>query len=418
MSLIGWPLMVLSTIVALIAPVLAVLLWKRAHIVARFAMVLACQVLAVTATGIALNNYGYFYGTWGELLGQQPQVQAEPLNTNSKVPLGTRISSEVSLVRPNAPKSNPSWAVSGRFVRVNITGASTGLHETALVYLPPQYYQKAYAHTNFPAVEEFTGYPAAPRMLHRLGQYANALKYQIVNGQAKPMILIASTPSPLFPRDTECTDIPGGPQVLSFFAQDVPQAMQSAFRVSPDRWGALGDSTGGYCATKLAMNYPTIFTTAVSMSGYYNAISDNTTGDLWGGSQPIENGNDLVWRLQHLPPPPITLLATMGSDETGREGVANMDAFLSQVKAPMRAYRWVIPGGAHNFVTWHSELPRVFNFLSTTLYAKAPTQQPINMGNGNPGNNNPGLPGSTSNTALRVHSWTSPSSSSGYQPRA
>lgn len=48
-------------------------------------------------------------------------------------------------------------------------------------------------------------------------------------------------------------------------------------------------------------------------------------------SKPIENGN-----------------------EAGREGVANRDAFLSQVKVPMWAYRWVVPGGAHNFITWHS----------------------------------------------------------------
>jgi len=376
MSLIGWPLMATSALVAIIAPFLTVFAWKKTNSALRLAMVAACQILAILATGIALNNYGYFYGSWGELVGIAPRGEVSTFASTSKVPLDTRITSTLRPLRTVSGASAPGAANSGRMMTVRISGASTGLTERALVYLPPQYFQRRYAKTNFPAVEEFTGYPSAPRKLHRLGQYASALNQQVLLGHAKPMILIASTPSPLFPRDTECTDIPGGPQVLQFFAQDVPQAMQSAFRIAPDRWGAMGDSTGGYCATKLAMNYPTTFNTAVSLSGYYNTLSDSTTGDLWDNSSQIRNNNDLTWRLQHLPAPPITLLATMGSLEQGKEGVANLDEFLAQVKAPMRAYRWIVPGGAHNFQTWHGELPRVFNFLSRALYSKPAHPKP------------------------------------------
>ena len=46
-------------------------------------------------------------------------------------------------------------------------GAQRAVRARALVYLPPQYFQKAYARTLFPAVEVMTGYPgidAGPRL--------------------------------------------------------------------------------------------------------------------------------------------------------------------------------------------------------------------------------------------------------------
>src|SRR5690349_12711630 len=39
-------------------------------------------------------------------------------------------------------------------------------------------------------------------------------------------------------------------------------------------------------------------------------LRDNTTGELWGGSRVLKNLNNLEWRLRHLPPPPVSILAT------------------------------------------------------------------------------------------------------------
>ena len=86
------------------------------------------------------------------------------------------------------------------------------------------------------------------------------------------MVLVMMRPSVTFPRDTECTDVPAGPQALTFFAQDVPMAISKAYRVQPNGWGTIGDSTGGYCSTKITMLYPAIFHAAVSLSGYYYTL--------------------------------------------------------------------------------------------------------------------------------------------------
>ena len=44
-------------------------------------------------------------------------------------------------------------------------------------------------------------------------------------------------------------------QAETFFAQDIPTAASEAYRVAaqPSGWALMGDSTGGYCAAKLAI---------------------------------------------------------------------------------------------------------------------------------------------------------------------
>lgn len=368
MSLIGTPLLVLGILVAVALPVAVVVTWKRIRFVAvRVVAVVLCQLTALFAAGLALNDYGYFYGSWGELLGQQAPLGSASASFAVKQPLGHRVTSQLSVEGMAVHSVSPVWGRTGRVMHVQITGATTGLSEQAVVYLPPEYFQAKYAHTTFPAVEEFTGYPAAKNLLGRLSHYAGFLRRDIRSGRSKPMILVAANSSPLFPRDTECTDVPGGPQVLTFFAQDVTSAMQDNFRVRTGDWGTLGDSTGGYCATKVAMDYPTTFPAAVSLSGYYHAVQDSTTGDLYAGSSVVRDLNDLDWRLQHMPPPPISVLATIGADEFGSEGVAATDQFASLAHAPMRVYKWVVKGGAHNFSTWRREMPACFHFLSAAL---------------------------------------------------
>lgn len=49
----------------------------------------------------------------------------------------------------------------------------------------------------------------------------------------------------------------------------------------PGSWGVVGDSTGGYCALKLAMHHPRIYAAGAGLSPYCAAPSDPTTGDLF-----------------------------------------------------------------------------------------------------------------------------------------
>jgi S-formylglutathione hydrolase FrmB len=145
--------------------------------------------------------------------------------------------------------------------------------------------------------------------------------------------------------------------------------VESGLRVQQGAWGVVGDSTGGYCATKIAMTHDAEFRAAVSLSGYYFALHDVTTGNLWGGSRTLRHLNSPQWMLAHRPAPPVSLFVTIGKQETKREGYPDTMKFLSLVKPPMRVTALIEPHGGHNFRTWDAELPTALHWLSNRLSA-------------------------------------------------
>jgi Putative esterase len=369
MSLIGSPLLLLTGAVALILPLVV---WQRARRrttsggVSLVGLVVAAQVAALLFGAVALNDYGYFYGSWGELFGSARigRITTAPAQAPTHRPAVTAVR-----VLPGRTSSPERWRRHGRIVRVEVSGGLTGLRNQALVYLPPEYFRRSWAGRRFPGVEVFTGYPSTDLSLVKVLHFSSILAHDLRAGRAGPMVLVMTTPSPAFPRDTECTDVPAGPQVLTYYAEDVPRAIASTFRVRASHWGAMGVSTGGYCAAKLAMTSPWQFPAAASLSGYYNALQDVTTGDLWGGSAQLRDMNDLDWRLEHLPAPPVSLLVTTGTGEGGKEGYAQTARFLRLARPPMRVFSMVAQGGAHNYRTWNTEIPAVLGWMSRRLGA-------------------------------------------------
>jgi S-formylglutathione hydrolase FrmB len=258
-----------------------------------------------------------------------------------------------------------------------MTGARTGITvRDDYVYLPPQYFQRAYARARFPVVLALTGYPGTSEsMITRLGLPAEAARL-VAGRRLPPAIVVMMNSAPAMPRDTECTNVPAGPQVETFFAQDVPSLIERHFRAEPGPagWSVLGYSTGGYCAAKLAMLNPYQFATAVSMAGYYVAVRDGTTGSLYGGSLGYRHENDPDWRLRHLPAPPVSVLVT--SSRSGETSYPGTLEFLRLVRPPMRAYSLFLPQGGHNFRTWARELPQCLEWLGARLAPPARQSPP------------------------------------------
>ena len=264
-----------------------------------------------------------------------------------------------------APASQ--WASRGRLEAFTLQGVRTGLSNPALVWLPPQYFQPAYRNTQFPAAVVMTGYPGMTTNLVARMHYPDMLLKEINAHRAKPMVLVMMRPTVAAPRDTECTDVPGGPQALTYLTQDVPSAVEQLARVRPTGWAAIGDSTGGYCATKMALIRSDVFTAAVSFSGYYHTLKDGTTGDLWGGSRVLRDLNNPEWLVSHQPQPPVSLFLTIGTAERGPNGVADTRRFAALVHAPLTARVTYVPGGGHNFGAWGSLMPGALDWVTNRL---------------------------------------------------
>ncbi len=379
MRLLGTPLIITLATATLLLPALAVRLWSRvrgpgpARVAARLGLVAASQLAAILLVAAAANDYGYFYGSWTGLWGGVAQaVTGAPAGPVVIDPAG-RAGADPAVpgrirVIPDPGFSTPAqWATRGRLESVQIRGPITALHTAGHIYLPPQYFQHRYAHARFPAVEVFTGYPGSNRQLVKKLKYPRLFLRDLHHHRAGPLVLVMMRPSVVFPRDTECTDVPGGPQVQTFFAQDVPWEVTHGYRVLPDGWGAIGDSTGGYCSAKITMMNPYVFHAAVSLSGYFTTLHDSTTGDLWHGSSVVRDLNDLDWRLRNLPAPPVSLLVTTSRDERGPLGIANSRRFVALARPPLRVSTIVEPHGGHNFTTWLPEIPKALGWLSARL---------------------------------------------------
>jgi len=375
----GRPLVVLLALCTITFPVLLLFLWPRLRRrvlgrLGRLGLVVASQLSAVLLVAVLLNDYGYFYGSWGELFSGAAQAAAINSSGNGGDPSVAWTPGQppgsVTGEHPLPAYRNPSvWRARGRLEVMHIEGASSQLGEKAYVYLPPEYF--THPHEHLASVLVLTGYPGVGLQQTVRLKYPTVLRKDVRQHVARPVILVMMRPAVTFPRDTECTDVPGGPQALTFFSQDVPEAIDAHFRTLPE-WGAAGDSTGGYCAAKLAMTNPDRFRAAVSFSGYFTTIKDNTTGDLWGGSATVRNLNDLDWRLQHQPAPDVSLLVMTSKGEGGPYGHLNSERFLSLVKPPMKADSIIEPSGGHVFSTWRPAIPEALGWLSGHLYGGRP----------------------------------------------
>lgn len=354
-----------AVLVTVLTVTVTVVVWERwrsaspVRWVARLALVLGCQLCLVLVVALAANNSFVFFTSWADVLGRQ-QHRLAP---------GT--------VHPGAIDSRyrevvtKDWLGSrGTVVPISIPGSVSGVRaRPAYAYLPPQYGSPAYAHRSFPVVELLDGYPGSPlTWLHAMDLRAT-LDGEIAAGRTIPMIAVLPTQTVSPPRDTECVNVPKGPQVETYLTTDVRRAVLRQLRASADRasWAVMGYSTGGYCAINLLLHHPSAYQTAVSMSGYYTALSDRTTGDLFGRSHRLKLYYSPLWFERHSRMLPSQLLLTATREDA--PSFRTLAQFVAHLGSAVQATTLVLPHGGHNFGVWRVEEPASFDWLGHHLSA-------------------------------------------------
>lgn len=335
----------------------------------RVLLLLGCQLPVLLTLLTALNGYYLFYGSWQDLTsaaGGRAQVRQHGPTPNPNA--AARVARKVREGLAPGGSGRHVPARDGQVEFLNIQGIRTGISSQAYVYLPPQYFQPAYAAKRLPVVILIAGYPASDlRVWLRKGQIPQDALQAGAAGRIQPMIYVMMRPTVEKGWDTECADVPGGPKVETFFSQDVPEAIAQTYRVASDRkgWGLAGYSTGGYCATKLAMLHSDRFAAAASMAGHFHALLDTTTRDLYGGSKDLQRASDLIWRLKNLPQPPVSILVASAS--VGEKTFPSAQRFMAAARPPLVVDKVLLPTGGHNFKTFRKYIPPSIRWLSTHL---------------------------------------------------
>ncbi|WP_262063107.1 alpha/beta hydrolase [Streptomyces sp. STR69] len=373
MGLTSNKVLALAFVCAVLLFVGTVWLWPRLArrnwraVSGRVGLLLATQLVLFVSVGLGANQAFGFYASWSDLFGRetgQGVVVDHTALRGADGPLqvvGTR--------RVDAPGGASLPSSVGQVQRVDIVGRTTHIATPAYVYLPPEYFQPRYRTRTFPATVVLTGYPGTAQALVDKLNYPRTALQLAKNGRMQPMILVMLRPTVAPPRDTECVDVPGGPRTESFFAKDLPDAVTAHYRVGkkPGTWGIVGDSTGGYCALKLAMHHPGVYAAGAGLSPYYKAPIDPTTGDLFQGDETLRNEANLWWYLKHRPAPDTSLLVT--SSKAGEHNYKDTLKFIDKVRAnnSTRIASIILDSGGHNFNTWRREIPATLEWLSGRL---------------------------------------------------
>jgi enterochelin esterase-like enzyme len=266
----------------------ALLLWVAKAKQVVFKVFAACLAfIPAMMFGIAaVNKYYDYYQTWGAAISD---LTGDSGGNVAKVDVGGV--NDKQKIQQNINQSTDEIVDSqvGLQYPIQITGTLSHLTRNIIVYLPPQYFQHAYANYRFPVIELLHGSPGDPtawiNVLNVIPTYLHLLE----TGQAQPAVLVMPDTDGGKVYSLQCLNYPGGIQDMTFVAKDVPEEIYKLFRVQPPgkAWGVAGYSEGGYCAANIALNVPGGYGYAGVLSGYFIPIPSQVPEDGKPNGKPI-----------------------------------------------------------------------------------------------------------------------------------
>ncbi|MCW2811085.1 MAG: S-formylglutathione hydrolase FrmB [Friedmanniella sp.] len=348
MTLTGQPLVLLICALAAAAPAAVTLWWRRTArrswlaSVRRLGALLLCQALAVSALFLWVNNQYGFYNSWSDLAGRSG---------------GTATITAGGLVK----------AGQGRVQVLNVTGGpgTNGNHQV-LAWLPPQYDQPQYRDTRFPVMMVLPGQPSTPSAMFRHYNFGAAATTEINAGRMQPFVAVFPPLMTSPPRDTECTDVPNGPQAETWLSRYVFNGVRRDLRVDSRPWTTLGWSTGAFCSAKLVLRFPQQYQAAAGLGGYYAPVTDSTTGKLFKGKTSREE-NSPSWLYRHGGLHHRKLLVVAGRQDT--EAYRPSQQFLDLTAGDPGVSSLLFPTGGHNYHNYALYLPQALQWLGTNANA-------------------------------------------------
>jgi enterochelin esterase-like enzyme len=311
----------------------------------------ASLLLLLLAMGAFANDYFGYLPQLGDIVGPRPWPVV-----NAQDVLGDH---------PQKPRDFPKGAV--------LSLPVSGIHSrvptySALVYLPPEYFQKPTL--RFPVLYLLHGSPGVPLDWFRGGEAARAGLASAQRGS--PTILVAPRMSRWWLADSECIDRPGF-AAESYLTLDVIPTIDALLKTRPEKAarGVAGNSAGGYCALAVGLRHPDLFARIVALSPItVPTFSYGSLADLFGKPTDLQNVLDRhtpAWLLLHQPASRSVIL---------RLDVGRQDHLLNSVRQLVALDRTlngnpqlVLRPGGHTFRTWRPALQDAVAWFATSAGA-------------------------------------------------
>ena len=322
-------------------------------VVARVFSLVLLNVLIVASLGVALNNYGQFYSSWGELLGVRSKP---PLIVNTP---NEKISRE--MIKLGKLSSGGSLTIR-RIVRGEISGITAEIYYS----LPPSYVRAlkegVQPRTDYPVITFLSGYPGYETAWIKGMKVVSREESLLKSGKMPEVISVFPQVNVAGQFDAECMNVVGGPQVESWIAQDVYSFTNNWLDLTPRPWNVVGYSTGGWCATMLTLRHPDHFAKAASIAGYYRPTpAKQVTSEEKSRLESEYDLYSIVTRSRI----PVSILVVNSTNDKGSH--ASTNEFLQRTKGFLKTTEIVLNGAGHNFNAWKEVVNPILTwFVSET----------------------------------------------------
>jgi enterochelin esterase-like enzyme len=253
------------------------------------------------------------------------------------------------------------------------------------VYLPPQYFQKRYAHYKFPVIELLHGSPGNPQAWVDVMSVIPTFLSLLATHPSDSAVLVMPDTDGGLQYGLQCLNDPGGIQDMTFVARDVPEAIARIARVQPPgrAWGLAGYSEGGYCTANIALQDPAAFGAAGVMSGYFSPIRSQVPANgkpggkprvvnIFAGRPALQQLNSPRWYITRVPISaelPAFWLAAGAKDRQDVDAAMNFKQLLQTRVASVPLD--IVPGGGHQGSVWRAALDPMLKWMTPQLAQQA-----------------------------------------------
>lgn len=337
--------------------------WKS--ITARFSLIIAIQCFALAAIGITINRSGEFYSSWSDLLGAQGQYQ--------KIAISPTALSQISLKDLNSATHTRGGSLIFRKV---IRGEKSGISNVVYVVASPKIAAALVGPSHsigstYQVVELFPGTPGVPQTWIGTLDGITTMENLELTGKIPPTIAVIPAINVEPGQDTECMNFVGGAQVETWITRDMKLFMQTFMGVDDRLWSSFGYSTGGWCATEVAVLHQDQYAQGVSLAGYFNPIL--ARGLSVREKNYLSSKYDLVKYLKtHASNTKIMIIASVKD----RFANASAQRFMLGTNSLIPIKYVPIPSGGHNIEVWKPFVATGFLWISGANAISAPAVKP------------------------------------------
>lgn len=339
--------------------------------------------LPAMAFGVAsVNKFYDYYQTWGGMVNDLTGQGASSIPKYAAPGAGTNKQFDKNIGRVTSKAED---AQVGYLFQTSVTGVHSHLTRDVYVYLPPQYFQKGYAHYKFPVIELLHGSPGNPQAWVDVMSVIPTFLSLLANHPGDSAVLVMPDTDGGRQYGLQCLNDPGGIQDMTFVARDVPDAIARIARVQPPGrpWGVAGYSEGGYCAANIALQDPAGYGAAGVMSGYFSPILSHVPAggkpggkprvvNVFAGRPALQQLNSPQWYITRAPinvEIPAFWLAAGAKDRPDVEAAMNFRQLLLTRVANVPLD--VVAGGGHQGSVWRVALDPMLKWMTPQLAQQA-----------------------------------------------